>query len=109
MRGNTEGLNTKTSVSSRKYPPVRVIANTRLCVMSRTVGVVCVDVWRRCTVCRCVALTEGNERARESVGVGGGDDDDVDDGGDGGSGSGSERVLVVVPYYGPISPSRSLV
>lgn len=60
-----------------------------------------VDVW-----CRCVALTEGNERARESVGVGGGDGDvDVDDGGDGGS----ERVLVVVPYYGPISPSRSLV
>jgi hypothetical protein len=53
VRGNTEGLNTKTSVSSRKYPPVRVIANTRLCVMSRVVGVecacvgVCVGVVRR--------------------------------------------------------------
>lgn len=39
VRGDIEGLNTKTSVSSRKYPPVRVIANTRLCVMSRAVGV----------------------------------------------------------------------
>lgn len=44
VRGNTEGLNTKTSVSSRKYPPVRVIANTRLCVMSRAVGVKCASV-----------------------------------------------------------------
>lgn len=61
-----------------------------------------VDVWRR-----CVALTEGNERMRESVGVGSGDDDDGDV--DGGGEGGSERVLVVVPYYGPISPSRSLV
>jgi len=42
--GDTEGLNTKTSVSSRKYPRVRVIANTRLCVMSRAVGVECVLV-----------------------------------------------------------------
>lgn len=44
VRGDIEGLNTKTSVSSRKYPPVRVIANTRLCVMSRPVGVECVSV-----------------------------------------------------------------
>lgn len=51
VRGNTEGLNTKTSVSSRKYPPVRVIANTLLCVMSRAVGVVCVDVCVYVCVC----------------------------------------------------------
>lgn len=44
VRGDTEGLNTKTSVSSRKYPPVRVIANTRLYVMSRAVGVEGVSV-----------------------------------------------------------------
>lgn len=55
VRGNTEGLNMKTSVSSRKYPPVRVIANTRLCVMSRAMVVVSmcgVDVRRRVGVWR---------------------------------------------------------
>lgn len=49
-------------------------------------------------------------RERESVGVGDGDgDDDGDGGGSGGGGGGRKRVFVVVPYYGPISPSRSLV
>lgn len=58
VRGDTtKGLNTKTSVSSRKYPPVRVIANTRLCVMSRTVGEGCVSrciyTWVYVYVCVC--------------------------------------------------------
>ena len=46
-------------------------------------------------------------RERESVGVGVGDDDGDGDG-DGGGG-GRKRVFVVVPYYSPISLSRSLV
>lgn len=83
MRGDTDGLNTKTSVSSHKYPPVRVIANTQLCVMSR--------VWGRVSVC---GVSEGrNEGTRECRGVGGN--------GDGGGGGGGERVLVVVQYYDP--------
>lgn len=65
VRGGTDGLNTKTSVSDHKYPPVRVIANTRLCVMSR--GGVRGSVARvsdRALVLVC-GVSEGNsERAR---------------------------------------------